>query len=166
MKRYVGGIALQTVINGVIQTTKYLFHDQLGSLVRIANADGTIAERLDYAAFGGRRSPTDPHAAGTASPNTPRGYTGHEYVDGTGVIHMNGRIYDSELGRFLQADPVIQAPHNTQSWNAYTYVFNNPFAYTDPTGMMSWGNILRIVAAVVISVVTYGAATGWATASR
>ena len=164
MKRYVGGIALQTVINGVIQTTKYLFHDQLGSLVRIANADGTIAERLDYAAFGGRRSPTDPHAAGTASPNTPRGYTGHEYVDGTGVIHMNGRIYDSELGRFLQADPVIQAPHNTQSWNAYTYVFNNPFAYTDPTGMMSWGNILRIVAAVVISVVTYGAATGWATA--
>ena len=83
---------------------------------------------------------------------TPRGYTGHEYVDGTGVIHMNGRIYDSELGRFLQADPVIQAPTNTQSWNAYTYVFNNPFAYTDPTGMISWRQVLGIVIVVVAAV--------------
>lgn len=137
-KRYLGGIALQTVVGSIIQTTQYLFHDQLGSLVRIANADGSVAERLDYQAFGGRRNPSDPHATGAASTNTPRGYTGHEFVDGTGVIHMNGRIYDSELGRFLQADPIIQAPRNTQNWNAYTYVFNNPFKYTDPTGEFAW----------------------------
>lgn len=156
LKRHVGGIALQTVVGGVVQSTKYLFHDQLGSLVRIANADGSLAERLDYQAFGGRRDPSDPHAAGVASPNTPRGYTGHEFVDGTGVIHMNGRIYDSELGRFLQADPVIQAPYNTQSWNAYTYVFNNPFAYTDPTGMISFRQILGIAIAVIGTWVTGG----------
>ena len=162
MKRYVGGIALQTVVNGIVQSTKYLFHDHLGSLARIANADGSVAERLDYQAFGGRRSSTDPHAAGTASPNTPRGYTGHEYVDGTGVIHMNGRIYDSELGRFLQADPVIQAPHNTQGWNAYTYVFNNSFAYTDPTGMISWRQVLGIAIAVVGSIVTPYLSGFWA----
>src|SRR5690606_18872144 len=88
--------------------------------------------------------------------NTPRGYTGHETIDGTGVIHMNGRIYDSDLGRFLQADPVIQAPHNTQSWNAYTYVFNNPLAYTDPTGMISLRQALGIVIAVVGTWVTMG----------
>jgi len=123
--------------------------------VRIANADGSLAERLDYMAFGGRRSPSDPHAAGTASANTPRGYTGHEYVDGTGVIHMNGRIYDSELGRFLQADPVIQAPNNTQSWNAYTYVFNNPFAYTDPTGMISFRQLFAVVFAAVYAYFTW-----------
>jgi hypothetical protein len=100
-KRYLGGIALQTVTGGIVQTTQYLFHDPLGSLVRIANSDGSLAERPDYMAFGGRRNPSDPHAPGSASPKTPRGYTGHEFVDGTGVIHMNGRIYDSELGRFL-----------------------------------------------------------------
>jgi RHS repeat-associated protein len=154
-KRYVGGIALQTVSNGIIQSTRYLFHDQLGSLVRIANSDGSIAESLDYMAFGGRRSPSDPHQTGTASPNTPRGYTGHEFVDGTGVIHMNGRIYDSELGRFLQADPVIQAPHNTQSWNAYTYVFNNPFAYTDPSGLISLRQALAVVFAAVYAYFTW-----------
>lgn len=58
-------------------------------------------------------------------------------LDGLGIIHMNGRIYDAYMGRFMQADPVIQAPDNPQSWNAYTYVFNNPLAYIDPTGMIS-----------------------------
>ena len=39
---------------------------------------------------------------------TPRGYTGHEHVDEMGIIHMNGRIYDALLGRFLQADPFVR----------------------------------------------------------
>lgn len=32
---------------------------------------------------------------------TPRGFTGHEHLDGVGLIHMNGRVYDPVLGRFL-----------------------------------------------------------------
>ena len=47
---------------------------------------------------------------------------------------MNGRIYDPTLGRFLQADPHIQAPTNSQNYNRYSYVLNNPLSYTDPTG--------------------------------
>nr|WP_212668853.1 RHS repeat-associated core domain-containing protein [Pseudoalteromonas sp. NBT06-2] len=47
---------------------------------------------------------------------------------------MNGRIYDPTLGRFLQADPFIQAPSNSQSYNRYSYVLNNPMSYTDPSG--------------------------------
>ena len=47
---------------------------------------------------------------------------------------MNGRIYDPTLGRFLQADPFIQAPRNSQSYNRYAYVLNNPLSYTDPSG--------------------------------
>ncbi|WP_333973674.1 RHS repeat domain-containing protein, partial [Alteromonas mediterranea] len=47
---------------------------------------------------------------------------------------MNGRIYDPTLGRFLQADPFIQAPQNSQSYNRYSYVLNNPMSYTDPSG--------------------------------
>jgi RHS repeat-associated protein len=148
-KRYLGGLALQTVIGGVANGTKYLFHDHLGSLVRIANSDGSVSEGLDYAPFGGRRSYTSPIAAGTGTTTTDRSFTGHEAVDGTGVIHMNGRIYDAEVGRFLQTDPVIQAPDNIQSWNAYTYCFNNPLAYTDPSGNISLRQALGIVIAVV-----------------
>ncbi|MBU2988326.1 hypothetical protein KO525_02925 [Psychrosphaera sp. B3R10] len=47
---------------------------------------------------------------------------------------MNGRIYDPTLGRFLQADPFIQAPSNLQNYNRYSYVLNNPMSYTDPSG--------------------------------
>jgi hypothetical protein len=34
----------------------------------------------------------------------------------------------------MSADPVVPDPLNGQSWNRYSYVFNNPLAYTDPTG--------------------------------
>jgi hypothetical protein len=47
---------------------------------------------------------------------------------------MKGRIYDPTLGRFLQADPHIQAPKNSQNYNRYSYVLNNPMSYTDPSG--------------------------------
>jgi len=47
---------------------------------------------------------------------------------------MNGRIYDPKLGRFLQADPIVQAPKNSQNLNRYSYVLNNPLSYSDPSG--------------------------------
>ncbi len=65
---------------------------------------------------------------------TNRGYTGHEEIAEVALIHMNGRIYDQELGRFLSADPFVQAPFQTFSFNRYTYVNNNPLKYTDPSG--------------------------------
>ena len=42
----------------------------------------------------------------------------------------------------MQTDPLVQSPIDGQSWNAYTYTFNNPLADTDPTGMFSIGRAL------------------------
>ena len=82
---------------------------------------------------------------------------------------MNGRIYDPTLGRFLQADPFVQAPTNSQNYNRYSYVLNNPLSHTDPSGYFFkklkkfvkryW----RIAVAAVATYVTAGAASGWAT---
>lgn len=47
---------------------------------------------------------------------------------------MNGRVQDAITGRFLSPDPHVQDPGNTQSFNRYSYVNNNPLTYTDPTG--------------------------------
>jgi hypothetical protein len=30
---------------------------------------------------------------------------------------MNGRLYDPVRGRFMQADPIVQAPYHPPSWN-------------------------------------------------
>jgi RHS repeat-associated protein len=72
--------------------------------------------------------------AGAVTTIEHRGYTGHEHLDDIGVIHMSGRIYSPGLGRMLSPDPVTQAPENGQNYNRYTYVFNNPLRYTDPSG--------------------------------
>jgi RHS repeat-associated protein len=55
-------------------------------------------------------------------------------LDNVNLIHMNGRVYDPNLGRFLSVDPVFAFPTNTQTLNPYTYVLNNPLSMTDPTG--------------------------------
>jgi RHS repeat-associated protein len=72
------------------------------------------------------------------------GYTGHEMLDDVGIIHMNGRIYDPELARFLSPDPVLQDPSNTQNYACYAYVFNNPLSNTDPTGAITMGPYARL----------------------
>ncbi len=71
-----------------------------------------------------------------AMPSTRRGFTGHEMLPeiGGGMIHMNGRIYDPNLGRFMTADPSIQYPRFSQSYNRYSYGFNNPLGGIDPSG--------------------------------
>jgi len=63
-----------------------------------------------------------------------RGYTGQEEVAGSGLVNMNGRVYDEEEGRFLTCDPTVQFEGNLQSYKRYSYAMNNPLRYTDPTG--------------------------------
>ncbi|TQV78897.1 RHS repeat-associated core domain-containing protein [Exilibacterium tricleocarpae] len=69
-----------------------------------------------------------------ASTITNQGFTGHEQLDAVGLIHMNGRVYDAEIGRFISADPFIDDRTNLQALNRYSYVQNNPLSYTDPSG--------------------------------
>ena len=73
-----------------------------------------------------------------------RGYTFHEQLDPIGLIHMNGRVYDPEIGRFLSADIAIQDISNSQSLNAYSYVMNNPLSFTDPSGFFLRGLFHKI----------------------
>ncbi|MCP4160871.1 MAG: hypothetical protein GY760_12435 [Deltaproteobacteria bacterium] len=114
--------------------TRYLHYDSLGSIDTITDGRGNVVERQSYEAFGKRREGNWKSSNSVLPAFTNRGYTGHEHIDEIGLIHMNGRVYDPEIGRFLSPDVYIQSTYSTQSYNRYTYVHNNPLKYKDPTG--------------------------------
>ncbi|MES2353056.1 MAG: RHS repeat-associated core domain-containing protein [Pseudomonadota bacterium] len=129
---------------GTTITTRYFHRDNLGSTTTVTDETGAVVERLAYEPFGKRR-----FAAGTDDTNntikglnTTRGFTNHEHLDELGIIHMNGRIYDPMIGRFMSADPQIQSPDNLQSYNRYTYIWNSPLAGTDPSGFSWFGDLI------------------------
>ena len=120
---------------------RYFHTDALGSITAITDDTGKVVERRSYDAFGKIRAMdygTNNNTLADITTQTSRAFTGHEQIaELPGLIHMNARLYDSEIGRFLSADTIIQAPYDSQSYNRYSYVRNNPLKYTDPTGH-SW----------------------------
>ena len=64
------------------------------------------------------------------------GFTAHEHLDDFSLINMNGRMYDPIMSMFLSPDPFIQSASQTQSFNRYAYVMNNPLKFIDPSGMI------------------------------
>nr|WP_269468545.1 FG-GAP-like repeat-containing protein [Alteromonas sp. ASW11-130] len=133
-KYYVGNAVVTDRSNGNNETS-YLHKDNLGSTITITNASGNVVQHFTYDPWGKQNAfYGSSHFANYSTPAESKGYTGHKMMNDIGIIHMNGRIYDPTLGRFLQADPHIQAPMNSQSYNRYSYVLNNPLSYTDPSG--------------------------------
>jgi RHS repeat-associated protein len=122
----------------VANVTRYLHRDHLGSVVAITNETGGVTEALAYDPWGKRRPATTwqtPNAGVfIAASWQRRGFTMHEHIDHVGLVHMGGRVYDPEIGRFLSPDPFVQFPASTQGLNRYAYVGNNPLTHTDPSG--------------------------------
>jgi RHS repeat-associated protein len=125
---------------------EYWHKDQLGSLIATTDHAATVTDRYAYDPFGKRRKTdsrygdfgelivdwtTDTNKGGD------RGFTGHEHLDDLGLVHMNGRIFDPLIGRFLQTDPFIQSPENLQNYDRFAYCFNSPTVCTDPSGQLS-----------------------------
>ena len=137
--------------NGVSSTlTRYFHKDYQGSILAVTDdvAPAPVAQYTYDGPWGAR-------IIDVGSKLTRRGYTGHEHLD-DGLIHMNGRVYDPAIGRFLQADPYIQSPSDGQSYNRYSYVLNNPMFYTDPSGFSAWTDFrdgfVKPVVAIAVAV--------------
>ena len=79
------------------------------------------------------------------------GYTGHEHLQGVGLINMNARLYDPKLHRFLAPDNFIQEPSNSQNYNRYGYVWNNPLRYNDPSGEVVWAVAIGAAVGVIMN---------------
>jgi uncharacterized protein RhaS with RHS repeats len=136
-RHYVGGAVLVTITGrtaSVAGTTKtrYMHKDHLGSVTAITDESGNEVESFSFDPWGKRRAPTLAQliakvgtswtmmdqfqkgnytiaASGLASTLTNRGFTGHEQLDGVGLIHMGGRVYDAEI---VSRNPIIPTHGN------------------------------------------------------
>ncbi len=107
----------------------YYHSDHLGSSNVISDAIGKQVEYCEYAPYGSV-------VKNEGSDLVSHKFTGKE-LDSTGLYFYGARYYDPEIGRFITADTIVQAPYDTQSLNRYSYCRNNPLNYVDPTGH-SW----------------------------
>ncbi|UGQ46082.1 RHS repeat domain-containing protein [Massilia endophytica] len=133
------GIGVEIEKSGT-STLLYTHQDRLGSVVAITDGTGVVMESLAYDSWGKRRdrvSVATPDSLDGDKDN--KGFTGHEMLDQLDLVHMNGRVYDPLVARFMSADPIIQDPLHSQSYNRYSYVWNNPTNLTDPTGFAGEG---------------------------
>ncbi|STZ69439.1 RHS repeat-associated core domain-containing protein [Myroides odoratus] len=113
----------------------YLHRDYLGSILAITNNVGTIVEKRHFDAWGNVVFVKDGQNNDLSQLTfMDRGYTGHEHLEGVSLIQMNGRLYDPIVKRFLAPDNFIQDLSNTQNFNRYGYVLNNPLTYVDESG--------------------------------
>jgi RHS repeat-associated protein len=100
--------------------------DRLGSPRAITDQAGHVTARLNYAPYG--------QTISRSGPTEAIGYTGHHTIGGTDLLDMVARSYDPRLARMLSADTIIPDPADPQALNRYSYAYNNPTHYIDPTG--------------------------------
>ncbi len=104
-----------------------LVHDQLGSVITLFNAEGERAINKHYRPYGQvSQWVTDPATAAE-----DQGFVGQRHDWHAGLIYLNARYMDPELGRFIQPDWWDVRIAGT---NRYAYSFNDPVNLADPGG--------------------------------
>ena len=100
--------------------------DQLGSVRLVVNvADGTIAQQIDYDAWGVVLNDTNPGFQ-------PFGFAGGLWDGQTGLVRFGARDYDPVIGRWTSKDPILLQG----GANLYEYVGGDPLNRIDPSGLV------------------------------
>jgi len=120
-------VAIQNKVGTATGVFYYTYTDHLGNIAALGQGSGVP--------FGNYR--TTPNT--TVNPAiSNHGFTGHRHnntgTNNLGLIYMNARYYMPEIGRFISADTIVPDPGNPQSYNRYSYSYNNPINYIDPSG--------------------------------
>ena len=135
-------------------TVEFFHKDHLGSSTVIVTETGAWQQKTEYMPYGTIRDQ-----------DTQVGYTGTNYMFTDqerdveiGLYNYGARLYDPIMGVFVSADSVVPSTSDPQALNRYSYCYNNPLLYVDPTGHFG---ITEFLVAAVISSISAGAQSDW-----
>jgi RHS repeat-associated protein len=135
VNRYANGTTTDEIIKKVsTANTVYYHYDALGSVMRLTDNMGTVVEQFNYDVFG---AATIKNAGGIVIPFSNYSnrflFTGREFVSQIGLYDYRNRMYQQQLGRFLQIDFLR---FESGDLNMYRYVLNNTINFSDPSGLV------------------------------
>jgi RHS repeat-associated protein len=137
---YTGPKAHYAYMNGglvseyIAGTTYFVHTDHLGSTRLVTGVTQSLIDNMDYLPYGEQISGSssishkftdkerDPETASTAGGLN-------------GLDNFEARYMTSRLGRFMSPNSIGGRPAFPQSWNAYSYVLDNPLSAIDPNGL-------------------------------
>jgi RHS repeat-associated protein len=133
-RTYVHGARVDEIVASRINGTWYHHHyDAQGNCILQSNTNGAIQVQYDYDAFG---YPYIYNSVGNKGLAQTRFlFTGREWLEDLRLYDYRNRMYQPELGRFLQPDP---QEFRAGDYNLYRYCHNDPVNRSDPSGMTDW----------------------------
>lgn len=133
-RTYVHGGGVDEIVASQVSGVWYNHHyDAQGNCILLSNVGGGLQEQYDYDAFGYPYLYTaSGYKLGPVNLHTRFLFTGREWFNDLKVYDYRARMYQPELGRFLQPDPLQFAAGD---YNLYRYCHNDPVNKSDPTGL-------------------------------
>lgn len=123
-------IAVRTKVDSEPEATvTYLHQDHIGNIIGESDEDGNLTNVRQYGVHGDELFSDD-------QGNTNYQFTDHE-KEKNGLYNFGARHYDPELGRFIQADTMLDG------LNRYAYCGNNPVSRVDKNG--HWWEIPALI---------------------
>ena len=107
----------------------FLIKNLQGDVERVVTSTGSIVAQYNYDAWG-----NVVYSAGTFKNTNPIRYRGYYFDTESGLYYLKNRYYDPQVGRFINADALVDAGRGSIGLNPFAYCLNDPVNSIDNTG--------------------------------